>query len=62
MGASDLRDTRGALVKAAFDVIARNGFEGLRTVAGAVGVNVAAFQGRWELLDPRRRANRGGAR
>jgi len=38
-------ETRTALVKAAFQVLAQQGFEGLRTraVAAAVGVNVATL-------------------
>ncbi|MEW5853473.1 MAG: TetR/AcrR family transcriptional regulator [Myxococcota bacterium] len=41
----DASETRAALVKAAFQVIAQQGFEGLRTraVADAVGVNVATL-------------------
>jgi len=41
----DAAETRAALVRAAFQVIATSGFEGLRTraVADAVGVNVATL-------------------
>lgn len=41
----DANETRAALVRAAFNVIAREGFEGLRTraVADAAGVNISTL-------------------